>query len=207
MDQSNPFAAPRVELVDARAPRPLSGWNPGQLRLLGWLNLVSVLATLVVMGLAFVPDLVAMTDWLSVASTLLGCYLALRLKAFLEARFAARGLKWPVWLGVVLGLVLEVAQLYWGEAELMELSVPSYIYFGLMALLGLVLLWQGIVLLKVVEPYALIRVLAWLYVASGALVASVIFMMIGILPLLAATVVSALVFFRGAQELEGSQAA
>jgi hypothetical protein len=207
MDQHNPYAAPQVELVEAQAPRQLEGWTPGQLQVLGWLNLVSLVATLVVIGLAFVPDLIQVTDWLSVASTLLGCYLALRLKAFLEARFDARGLKWPVWSGVVLGLVLEMVQLYWGEVELAELSAPSYLYFGLMALLGLAILWQGIVLLKVVDPYVSVRVLAWLNIVGGVLVASVILMMIGILPLLAAAVASTLVFFRGARELAGSQAA
>ena len=69
------------------------------------------------------------------------------------------------------------------------------------------MLWTGIVLLKVVNAYPSVRVLAWLNVAAGVLVASVILMMIGVLPLLAAMVASALVFFRGAKELEGSQAA
>lgn len=207
MDQNNPYAAPRVELVDAQAPRPLSGWSPGQLKVLGWLNLAYVVVTLAVIGLAFAPELTLVGDWLSLAGTLLGCYLALRLKAFLEARFDARGLAWPVWLSVALSLLLELAQLYWGEASLSDLGAPSITYFALLALLGLVMLWTGIVLLKVVNAYPSVRVLAWLNVAAGVLVASVILMMIGVLPLLAAMVASALVFFRGAKELEGSQAA
>ncbi|WP_394558215.1 hypothetical protein [Aquipseudomonas alcaligenes] len=207
MDPNNPYASPQVALVDAQAPRPLDGWNPGQLRLLGWLNLAYLVATLVVIGLAFVESLVAIGDWLSVAATLLGSYLALRLKAFLQARFAARGLDWPVWLSVVLSVALELAQLYWGETALAEFSVPSYIYFGGLAVLGLVILWLGIVLLKVIEPYPSLRALAWLNVASGVLVASVILLVVGILPMLAAMVASALVFFRGASELQGRQAA
>lgn len=207
MDPNNPYASPQVALVDAQAPRPLNGWNPGQLRLLGWLNLAYLFATLVVIGLAFVESLAAVADWLSVAATLLGSHLVLRLKAFLEARFAASGLSWPVWLSVVLGVALELAQLYWGDAKLAEFSVPSYIYFGGLAMLGLVILWLGIMLLKVIEPYPSLRALAWLNVASGVMVASVILLVIGILPMLAAMVASALVFFRGASELEGSQAA
>jgi len=39
------------------------------------------------------------------------------------------------------------------------------------------------------------------------MVASVILLVIGILPMLAAMVASALVFFHGAKEIEGSQAA
>ena len=207
MEQNNPYAAPRVALVDEQVPQSLPGWTAGRLQLLGWLNLAYLVVTLVVLGLAFDPELVELGDWLSAVSTLLGCYLALRLKAFLEARFAAHGLTWPVWLTVVLSLALEAVQLYWGDAELTEFSAPSFLYFGLLALLGVVILWTGIVLLKVANPYPSLRLLAWLNVASGVLVASVILMLVGVLPLLAAMVVSALVCFRGASELKGREAA
>ena len=108
---------------------------------------------------------------------------------------------------MVLSVALELAQLYWGDTALAEFGVPSFIYFGGLAVLGLVILWLGIVLLKVENAYPLLRTLAWLNVASGVLVASVILLVIGILPMLAAMVASALVFFQGAKELEGSQAA
>ena len=206
MDPNNPYAAPQVALVDAQAPQSLPGWSPSQLRLQGWLNLVSLVCTLVGIGLAFVPDLLALSDWLGAATTLLGCYLVLRLKAFLQARFDARGLDWPVWASVVLGIVLEGVQLYWGDAELTEFNAPSFLYFGLLALLGLVVLWLGIVLLKVENAYPVLRVLAWLEIASGVMVASVVLLVVGVLPLLAAMVATALVFFQGAKELEGSQA-
>jgi hypothetical protein len=73
--------------------------------------------------------------------------------------------------------------------------------------LGLVVLWLGIVLLKVENAYPVLRVLAWLEIASGVMVASVVLLVVGVLPLLAAMVATALVFFHGAKELEGSQAA
>jgi hypothetical protein len=206
MDPNNPYAPPQVALVDAQAAQSLPGWTAGQLQLLGWLNLVYLLVTLVVLGLAFFEGLTRLGDALSLASTLLGCYLSLRLKAFLEARFAARGLAWPVWLSVLLSVVLELAQLYWGDSALAEFSAPAFIYFGGLVMLGLVILWLGIVLLKVENPYPVLRVLAWLNIASGVLVASVILFLVGVLPLLAAMVASTLVFFRGAKELEGSQA-
>ena len=207
MDPNNPYAAPTVQLIDVQAPQSLPGWSPSQLRLQGWLNLLSLVVTLVGIGLAFAPDLLTLGNWLSAASTLLGCYLVVRLKAFLEARFDARGLGWPVWLSVVLGIVLEAVQLYWGDAELAEFSAPSFLYFGLLAVLGLVVLWLGIVLLKVENAYPVLRVLAWLEIASGVMVASVVLLVVGVLPLLAAMVATAMVFFHGAKELEGSQAA
>jgi hypothetical protein len=208
MEQNNPYAAPQVALVDEQAPQSLPGWSPGKLQLCGWLSLVYLVATLVVLALAFVEDLTRLGDVLGVASTLLGCYLALRLKAFLESRFSARGLAWPVWLSILLSVVLEAINLYWRKDELgMGFTPQAVFYFGLAALLGLVILWLGIMLLKVENPYPVLRVLAWLNIATGVLMASVILFLVGILPLLAAMVAAALVFFLGAQELEGSQAA
>lgn len=206
MDQDNPYATPQVALVDAQAPRALPGWSPRQLLLLGWLNLAYLLGTLVVLGLALVASKTSLGDWLSLAVTLLGCYLVLRLKAFLELRFAARGLAWPVWLSVLLSLVLECMQLYWGEEQLVGLNPQALGYFGLLALLGLVILWLGIALLKVENAYPSLRILGWLNIASGALVASIILLLVGVLPMLAAMVASALVFFRGARELQDCQA-
>ena len=207
MDQHNPFAAPQVALVDAQVPQQLPGWNAGQLRILGWLNLVYLFANLVVLGLAFVEDLLTLGDWLSAATTLLGCYLILRLKAFLQARFAARGLDWPVWLSILLSVALELTQLYWGDSALTEYSVPSFTYFGLLALLGLTMLRLGIMLLKVENAYPALRVLAWLNMAGGVLAASIILLVVAVLPMLAAMVATALVFFRGAAELAGREAA
>ncbi|MBC9250820.1 hypothetical protein A9179_11080 [Pseudomonas alcaligenes] len=203
MEQNNPYAAPQVVLVDAQAPRALQGWSPQQLVLLGWLNLAYLLGTLVVLGLAMVQQKSALGDWLSLAVTLLGSYLLLRLKAFLELRFAARGLRWPVWLSVVLSVLLECMQLYWGEDRLVGLNPLALSYFGLLALLGLLILWLGIVLLKVEHGYPSLRILGWLNIATGAMVASIILLVIGILPMLAAMVASALVFFHAARELRG----
>ena len=154
-----------------------------------------------------VEDLLTLGDWLSAATTLLGCYLILRLKAFLQARFAARGLDWPVWLSILLSVALELTQLYWGDSALTEYSVPSFTYFGLLALLGLTMLWLGIMLLKVENAYPALRVLAWLNMAGGVLAASIILLVVAVLPMLAAMVATALVFFRGARELSGTQAA
>lgn len=208
MDPNNPYAPPQVALVDAQAAQNLPGWSPGWLQLLGWLSLVYLVATLVVFGLAFVEDLASLGDALGVASTLLGCYLALRLKAFLESRFSARGLAWPVWLSLLFSVVLEAINLYWREDELGVGFTPEAVfYFGLAALLGLAILWLGVVLLKVENAYPALRVLAWLNIAAGVLMASVILFLAGILPLLAAMVAVALVFFRGARELDDSQAA
>lgn len=207
MDQHNPFAAPQVALLDAQAPQPLPGWSAGQLRMLGWLNLGYLFAALVEIGLGFVEELSTLSGWLGVATTLLGSYLLLRLKAFLQARFAARGLDWPVWLSILSGVALELTQLYWGDSALQDFGVPMFTYFGLLVLLGLTLLWLGIMLQRVADAYMSLRVLAGLHMLGGVLAASIILLLVAVLPILAAIVATSLVFFRGAKEIEGSQAA
>ena len=62
-------------------------------------------------------------------------------------------------------------------------------------------------LLKVENAYPALRVLAWLNMAGGVLAASIILLVVAVLPMLAAMVATALVFFRGARELSGTQAA
>ena len=93
------------------------------------------------------------------------------------------------------GVALELTQLYWGDSALTEYSVPSFTYFGLLALLGLTMLWLGIMLLKVENAYPALRVLAWLNMAGGVLAASIILLVVAVLPMLAAMVATALVFF------------
>ena len=103
MDPNNPYAAPQVTLIDEQTPPRLVGWNSGKLQMLGWLSLASIVVTLLALVAAFLggdqPGSVADTaaDWLSLVSTPLGCYLLLRLRAFLEQRFSAKGLLSPSW--------------------------------------------------------------------------------------------------------------
>lgn len=213
MDQNNPYAAPQVALVDAQGPQTLTGWSAGQLQVLGWLCLLSIASTLV----ALVASLLAgdesgstgemAGDWLSLFSTVLGCYLLLRLRAFLELRFGARGLLVPIGLIVVFSLLAEALDWLWGESILSSLGWQTLAFFGVVLLLGLATLWLGIVLMKVENAYPALRVMAWMEIVGGAMFASVILVILAIIPLLGSSLAMALVFFRGARELKGSQAA
>ncbi|MEO4048309.1 hypothetical protein AAFN46_14640 [Pseudomonas sp. CAU 1711] len=213
MDQDNPYAAPQVALVDAQAPQQLPGWSPGQLRLLGWLCLLSIASTLAALVAAVLaseqPGSVAdmAGDWLSLLSTLLGCYLLLRLRVFLEQRFAAKGLRWPTGLIIFFSLLTELLDWLWGDAILASLGWQTLSFFAAVLLLGVTMLWLGVVLLRVQDPYPSLRVMAWLEIAGGVMFTSVILILIAIIPLLAASLAMALVFFRGASELSGRQAA
>ncbi|VXC24772.1 conserved membrane hypothetical protein [Pseudomonas sp. 8AS] len=212
MQPENPYAAPQVALLDTPAPRPLSGWSVGQLQLLGWLSLVSLLGSLVVTVLVLLVDEQAAValrrgmDALSLATVLLGSYLLLRLKVFAEQRFEARGLAFPVWAMVLLGLLLEGLDLLWGEGLFNRIDWRSILYFAVLVLLGIATLWLGIRLLQVPDVYPVFRVMAWMDIVGGGMLASVLLMVLAILPLLGGSLCMMLVFFRAAAELRGQSA-
>lgn len=216
MQSENPYSAPQVELVDELSVRQLSGWSVRQLQVLGWLALMSALGSTLMLGAIFVSSWLdhaeverveLYTRWLGLLLMLLGNYLLIRLKSFAEQRFAARGLGWPVWALVILALICGVMDFMVGDQVFQAPSVLTIAYLGLMVLMGIATAWAGIRLLKVKLAYPSLRILAWLYIAGGVMFASVVLMLIGVLPLLAAGVATALVFFRGARELSEPQPA
>jgi len=211
MQPDNPYSAPQVELLDAAPVHRLPGWSARQLRILGWLALVSVLANALVVSLLFAGALLPQDDaqllltytgWLSLALVLLGCYLLLRFKAFAEARFAARRLSVPVWAVVVLSLLLEWADLLLGEQLFGGLDWQTLSYMALLCLMGGCTTWLGVRLLRLEFPYPALKVMAWLNIVGGLMLASVLLMLLALLPLLGAGVALMLVFFKGAAELQ-----
>ena len=213
MDPNNPYAAPQVALIDEQAPRSLAGWSVGQLQLLAWLSLASIAMILVsllaVMFAAEQPGSLSerVGDWLSLLATVLGCYLLLRLRAFLEQRFAAKGLLIPIALIIVFSLLAEGLDWLWGDAIFTELGWKTLGFFATIMLMGVMTLWLGIVLLRIANPYPALRVMAWMEIVGGGMFASVVLVVVAIIPLLGGTLAMALVFFRGARELKGNQAA
>lgn len=210
MQPDNPYSAPQVELLDQRPEPSLPGWSVRQLQVLGWLALVSVLANALVVGLVLASSLletteaqvlVLYTEWLSLVLVLLGCYLLLRFKAFAEARFGARRLQVPIWSLVVVTLALEVADLLFGQGLFTGLDWQTIGYVGLLCTMGVCTTWLGLRLLKIEYPYPALKVMAWLDIVGGLMLASVLLMLLAIVPLLGAGVTLMLVFFKGAGEL------
>lgn len=210
MQPDNPYSAPQVELLDRAPDLSLPGWSVRQLQLLGWLAMASVLANTLVVGLLFASSLLEAdeanllmlyTDWLSLALVLLGCYLMLRFKAFAEARFAARRLHVPIWALVVVTLLLEVADMLFAEGLFTGLDWQTISYVVLLCVMGACTTWLGLRLLKIEYPYPALKVMAWLDIVGGLMLASVLLMLLAIVPLLGAGVTLMLVFFKGAGEL------
>lgn len=200
----NPYAPPRGALLAPPEAPPMPGWSPAQLRVLGWLALATVFGTLVIMLLSFggltrVRGVALYVNWLGLVLVLLSNYLLLRLKGFAEARFAARGLGWPVWLSVALGLVLELIALLFEPGPLA--SWQAWLYAAGLVGYGGLLAWLGVRLLVVPEAFKALYGAGWLVIAGGLMLASLVLAAKAVLPLLGAQVALAQVFFRGAAEL------
>lgn len=211
MQPDNPYSAPQVELIDELPVRQLPGWSVRQLQVLGWLALMSALGSALMLGAIFASTWLGQaeleqveryTRWLGLLLMLLGNYLLIRLKSFIEQRFAAQGVSWPVWIIVVLALVSGVMDFMVGDQLFKTLSVLTIAYLGLMVLMGLGITWFGVRLLRLRLTYASLRIMAWLSIASGVMFASVLLLPLAILPALAVCVTQGLVFFRGAAELQ-----
>ncbi len=116
-----------------------------------------------------------------------------------ESRFRGPSLAWPVWLSILLTLLGEGwSLLAVTDDALQGWNWQALVYFALLALIGATTLWLGLRLLKQENLYPSLRIMAWLDIAGGAMLASVLLLVLAVLPLLAATVAMALACWRGA---------
>lgn len=202
---NNPYATPHVSLTENSGPPSLDGWSAGQLRLLAWLSLVSAVGSLLLLALALAEGLQGsqavgrVSDWLSPVLILLGCYLLIQLKRFAEQRFAAQRLVWPVWAVIVCSLLLGVLDVLWGPAT-SELGWQMLSYFGVLAGYGALLTWLGIRLRQVQNVYPVFNLMAWMDIIGGIMLASIILLVLAMLPLIGANLAMAWVFFKAAAE-------
>ena len=142
-----------------------------------------------------------LNDWLGVALVLLGCYLLLQLKQLAEARFNAQGLQRPVWTMVLFSLLFAGGMLLLGEPS-GELDWPLLLSLAGVFVLGCISLWLGICLLRVENVYPSFRLMAWLDIAGGVMLMSLLLAMLAPLPLIGALLAQMLLFFRVAAELQ-----
>lgn len=215
MQPDNPYSAPQAELINDLSVRQLPGWSVRQLQMLGWLTLMAGLGSALMLAATFagawlgqaeLEQIERYTRWLGLSLTLVGNYLLIRLKSFIEQRFAMQGLNWSVWAIFVLALAGAAMDFMVGDQVFKAPSMLTVVYLGLMVLMGLGITWFGVLLLRVRGAYASLRVMAWLSIATGVMFASVLLMPLAVLPALAVCVAQGLVFLRGAGELREHQA-
>ncbi len=202
----NPYAAPQADVLEVVSQQPLSDWSARRLQGLGWLSVLNVLGSLLLLLLMLLSEegdpaqVWSGADGLSLALVLTGSYLLLCFMRFIQARFAAQGLHWPVGLILISGLLLELIDLTQGAALFSQLNWQSISYVVLMMLYGAGLLWLGVRLLRVTHVYPVLRWLAWLDIAGGVLLLTVLGGVLAVLPLLGSSLALTAVFWRGARE-------
>ncbi|QRY76966.1 hypothetical protein JVX91_15225 [Pseudomonas sp. PDNC002] len=210
--EQNPYAAPQVDLVDDSTPGDFrnGGWSAGRLRLLAGLSVGLLLGNLAQLFLSLTSSLKNMPLWeryelwVGTLCTILGCFLLWRTRTFLEDRFRARGLGWPVGLSIAIGIVMQVYGMVFDGQLNGELNGAL---MGLMALFvpsGIVTLWYGVRLLKIELPYPSLKIMGWLEVFSGICLLSVLLFLLGTVLAMASLLPMALMFLRAARELDGA---
>lgn len=203
--ENNPYAAPQASVLEPAALPILPDWPAGRLRLLGALALIALFGALVMLAMVLFGKALGeegrhLAEWLGLSLMLLDSYLLLCLKGFAEARFAAQGLGWPVWLAVCAGVWLELLDFHFGGGLSSARTVQGYAYLGLIVINGLAIFWLGLRLRRVTGVYPAFRLMAWLDIAGGLLMASVLLVLLALLPLLGSTLALARVFLLGAAE-------
>ena len=109
-------------------------------------------------------------------------------------RFFARNLSVPIWLLLAVTLLLEAVDMLFGDQLFAGLDWQTIGYMALLCLMGICTTWLGIRLLKLQSPYPALKVMAWLDIVGGLMLASVLLMLVALLPLLGAGVALMLVF-------------
>ncbi|MNZ83616.1 hypothetical protein D3C78_1023490 [compost metagenome] len=214
MSEYDPYRPPQAVLLDERLPAAFAGgdWSRSQLRVLGALALGYLFGLCVLLALSlwqmlhpqFAP--LAIGHLLSLLLVLLWGYLLLRLRALLAARFALRGLDWPLALQILLGLLTTGLGALLDERGSALAGWLSLGYFGLFVALGFCLLWFGLRLRRIRQPYPALRLFAWLVLLAGVGCASVVLLLPALLLGLAASAALAWVFFSAAGELGAGRA-
>ncbi len=216
---ANPYATPRVELVEQGIPDAFRRrWTPAQLRILAWLCLASIAGGVVLMvlqpagGIRRRRRVQGLRRLAGPAPQPARRLPAAAAQAPGRVALSRPSLAWPVWLSILLTLLGEGwSLLAVTDDALQGWNWQALVYFALLALIGATTLWLGLRLLKQENLYPSLRIMAWLDIAGGAMLASVLLLVLAVLPLLAATVAyGAGLLARGAgvgAELAGSRSA
>ncbi len=209
MQPEDPYRVPQAELLDAVPAGLLAGWTAGQLGLLAVFCLLLVLGTLLLFALVLAESFAGVAlppwyeTWVGVVLDLVGCYLLISFKRFAQARFAARGLGWPVWLLVGVNLLLAPVE-HWAFTASVEGLWPVHLYLGLLLAVGLLLVWLGGRVLIVRSDWYCVRMLGWLYLIGGAVFASQLLMPLAAVLLIGGQLAMMRVFLRGRLEVLAS---
>jgi hypothetical protein len=184
--------------------------NSKNLRLAGWLTILSAVVTLPLVALGLLSEFTAdkSTAWIylelifNVAYTALFVYIFVMIKRLLNEKAGFHGadryITTIIALNVVIALLAALASIF-PEAE----EVISMLVLVMVVPAGVVSVIFGVKLLKCPDDlFGHLKPFAYLMIASGVMLATVILMLFAMLTSIAADIVLALIFFKSAKLME-----
>ncbi|KPK56417.1 MAG: hypothetical protein AMS22_01120 [Thiotrichales bacterium SG8_50] len=215
MNDENPFKPPCSPLVDEHVPDSfISGaLTPRQLGTAGWLSLgyavlgVPYAVSSLSGAVSDAPFMAGLMDAMTVALTLVWVHLLLVLRRLLESRFALSGIAKYINSAISLTVVLTVLSLFLGDEAASELGAAFIAFVILLVPYGVVMALLGWRILSIQHPYDYLRPFAWITVASGVLMATVVLVVLSMVLDVISAGLLGLVFFRAQKELNACRAA
>lgn len=204
----NPYLPPSSDVAPIRVALSLADppFSSEYLRVSGWLSLVLIVLNVVYLAESFVPELFAtsVTVALGVSTILLSIYLTYVLVRYLEYRYEAANLRVLFYVLVVVSVLMGIADLLSVGDASDELSYSMIALIVAMPIYGIPYAMFGFRIKQFAKDSPLLNTLAWLTIATGILISTIIFAMLAVPLSLASDVVFAMLLFAVAREISES---
>jgi hypothetical protein len=179
-----------------------------KLRLLFWLSLIYLIATLPLVALSFMSgvapdsDIYRMaTDIFGLLDNLLYIYLLYMFKLLLNYRLDCYVVNKYIYVAIVLSLIMSVFS-YTMPEQLETFSLSAIGFFVLMVPLGIVNVIYGFKLLKLESDFSYLKLYSWSTIIAGVLLASVVLFLFAVPVGMIASFAMAMMFYTAAKELK-----
>lgn len=179
----------------------------GKLRFLAWLSIFYLLMSILIIGVEVMVGLDAgntmyqrLSEALSLIDTVIEIYLLLALKTFLNTRFEYFRANTEIYILIVLSILITVLS-YGMEAAEEGSAVPfTMVFFGVVAISGVISIIFGIKLVRLGEDYRGLKLYSWSVLLSGIAMASVVLLLLAVPLSLLNDIALAMMFFAAAKE-------
>ncbi|MCG7894124.1 MAG: hypothetical protein JAZ12_06680 [Candidatus Thiodiazotropha taylori] len=208
------YKTPEANLFEEEAlPTSLlnSTLTYAKLKLLFWLSLLYLLATLPLVAISFMSGVVPdnenyrlATDIVSLIDNLLYLYLLYMFKLLLNHRLACHSVDNYIYATMILSLMMSILSYVMPE-EVDSFGFSTLGFFVLMVPLGIVNVLYGVKLLKLQSYFNYLRLYSWSTIIAGVFLASVVLFLLAIPAGMVSSFAMAMMFHTTAKELKRHQ--
>ncbi|MCG8018289.1 MAG: hypothetical protein JAY97_18950 [Candidatus Thiodiazotropha sp. 'RUGA'] len=205
------YKTPEANLLEEEAlPASLlnSTLTYTKLKLLFWLSLLYLLATLPMVAISFMSGVVPdnesyrlATDIVSLIDNLLYLYLLYMFKLLLNYRLDCHSVDNYIYAAIILSLIMSVLS-YMMPEDMESLGISTMSFFALMVPLGIVNVIYGIKLLKLQSYFSYLMLYSWSTIIAGVFLASVVLFLLAIPAGMVSSFAMAMMFHTTAKELK-----